>query len=209
MPKLSAFLTTFRESTYCTPPQKNDNTDSQSMGWLFHLVKWRFFKFERFFFQIFVEGMYKYLNLGKEIVERIFPCIDQLIDIHFRLLEELRIRQNEQPVMSTLADILLKQFSGLSYFWNYSFTIEEVKCYLVLEGQLNYLNRNGFLLKSYCKSISGIIDFAKPLKICIWTILLMISGILNFFHKHETNLSFNIYYWHLRYVMLCLTLERN
>ena len=56
--------------------------------------------------------MYKYLNLGKEIIERIFPCIDQLIDIHFRFLEELRIRQNEQPAMSTLADILLKQFSG-------------------------------------------------------------------------------------------------
>ena len=56
--------------------------------------------------------MYKYLNLGKEIIERIFPCIDQLIDIHFWFLEELRIRQNEQPAMSTLADILLKQFSG-------------------------------------------------------------------------------------------------
>ncbi len=56
--------------------------------------------------------MYKYLNLGKEIIDRIFPCIDQLIDIHFNFLEELRIRQNEQPAMSTLADILLKQFSG-------------------------------------------------------------------------------------------------
>ena len=60
--------------------------------------------------------MYKYLNLSKEIIERIFPCIDQLIDIHFRLLEDLRIRQNEQPVMSTLADILLKTFSG-KFFW--------------------------------------------------------------------------------------------
>ena len=69
-----------------------------------------------FSLQIFVEGMYKYLNLSKEIIERIFPCIDQLIDIHFRLLEDLRIRQNEQPVMSTLADILLKTFSG-KFFW--------------------------------------------------------------------------------------------
>ena len=56
--------------------------------------------------------MSKYLNLSMDIIDRIFPCIDQLIDIHFRLLEDLRIRQNEQPVMSTLADILLKQFSG-------------------------------------------------------------------------------------------------
>ena len=56
--------------------------------------------------------MYKYLNLSKEVVERIFPCIDKMIDIHFPFLEELRIRQNEQPVVSTISDILYKQFSG-------------------------------------------------------------------------------------------------
>ena len=65
-----------------------------------------------FTFQIFVEGMFKYLNLSREVVERIFPCIDKMIDIHFPFLEELRIRQNEQPVVSTISDILYRQFSG-------------------------------------------------------------------------------------------------
>ena len=63
--------------------------------------------------KIFVEGMYKYLNLSKEVVDRIFPCIDKMIEIHMAFLEELRIRQNEQSVVSTIADILVRQFSGI------------------------------------------------------------------------------------------------
>ena len=65
--------------------------------------------------QIFVEGMYKYLNLSKEVVDRIFPCIDKMIDIHMSFLEELRIRQSEQPVVTTIADILCRQFSSEYY----------------------------------------------------------------------------------------------
>ncbi len=34
--------------------------------------------------KIFVEGMYKYLNMPRDIVERIFPCIDDMIELHFR-----------------------------------------------------------------------------------------------------------------------------
>ena len=45
--------------------------------------------------KIFVEGMYKYLSLNKEIVDKIFPCLDTLIDLHFKFLEELRARQNQ------------------------------------------------------------------------------------------------------------------
>ena len=56
--------------------------------------------------------MEKYLKLSKEVIERIFPCIDKMIDIHFPFLEELRIRQNERPVVSSISDILHKQFSG-------------------------------------------------------------------------------------------------
>ena len=62
--------------------------------------------------KIFVEGMYKYLNMPRDIVERIFPCVDELIDIHFRFLEQLRIRQSESPIVETIADILIQQFSG-------------------------------------------------------------------------------------------------
>ena len=63
--------------------------------------------------QIFVEGMYTHLNMPKEIVDRIFPFIDELIELHFKFLEQLRYRQKEQTVVDTIADILLEQFSGL------------------------------------------------------------------------------------------------
>ena len=56
--------------------------------------------------------MFKYLSLSSDIVQRIFPCIDMMIEIHFSFLEELRIRQNEGPVVATISDILLNQFQG-------------------------------------------------------------------------------------------------
>lgn len=58
--------------------------------------------------------MYKYLNMPPEIVDRIFPCIEELIEIHFKFLEQLRIRQNAQPVVESVADLLLEQFAGES-----------------------------------------------------------------------------------------------
>ena len=63
--------------------------------------------------------MYKFLNMNKEIVDRIFPCLDMLIQIHFKFLEQLRRRQNEGPVVNSIADILLEQFTGniLKQFW--------------------------------------------------------------------------------------------
>ena len=62
--------------------------------------------------KIFVQGMFRYLSLSKDIVDRIFPQIDALIDLHFRFLEELRARQNQNPVVETIADILHNQFSA-------------------------------------------------------------------------------------------------
>ena len=62
--------------------------------------------------KIFVEGMFRYLSLSKDIVDRIFPQIDALIDLHFRFLEELRARQNQHPVVETIADVLHAQFSS-------------------------------------------------------------------------------------------------
>ena len=62
--------------------------------------------------KIFVEGMFRYLSLSKDIVNRIFPQIDALIELHFRFLEELRARQNQNPVVETIADILHNQFSA-------------------------------------------------------------------------------------------------
>eukprot|EP00096_Caligus_rogercresseyi_P000998 TRINITY_DN1159_c0_g1_i1.p1 TRINITY_DN1159_c0_g1~~TRINITY_DN1159_c0_g1_i1.p1 ORF type:complete len:1006 (+),score=351.92 TRINITY_DN1159_c0_g1_i1:327-3344(+) len=62
--------------------------------------------------KIFVEGMAKYLNLSGDIIDRLFPSLDLLIDIHFKFLEELRVRQNQEPIVDTIDDILLSQFSG-------------------------------------------------------------------------------------------------
>ena len=62
--------------------------------------------------QIFVKGMYEYFNMSKDTVEEIFPCLEQLIDLHLNFLRQLRMRQNEQPIVETIADILIQQFSG-------------------------------------------------------------------------------------------------
>ena len=56
--------------------------------------------------------MHQHLNMPREIVDRIFPFIDELIELHFRFLEQLRYRQMEQKKVETIADILLEQFSG-------------------------------------------------------------------------------------------------
>ena len=55
--------------------------------------------------KIFVEGMFKYLSLSKDIVDRIFPQIDTLIDLHFRFLEELRARQNQVSCQKLLKSV--------------------------------------------------------------------------------------------------------
>ena len=55
--------------------------------------------------KIFVEGMFKYLSLSKDIVDRIFPQIDTLIDLHFRFLEELRARQNQVKLTEKFVEI--------------------------------------------------------------------------------------------------------
>ena len=56
--------------------------------------------------KIFIEGMFKYLSLSKDIVDRIFPQIDTLIDLHFNFLEQLRTRQNQVLKKVLLQDVL-------------------------------------------------------------------------------------------------------
>ncbi|XP_066155730.1 rho guanine nucleotide exchange factor 18 isoform X2 [Euwallacea fornicatus] len=60
--------------------------------------------------KIFVEGLQKYFNLGPNL-ERMFPRLADLIELHLGLLSRLRHRQREGPVVSSVADILLEQFS--------------------------------------------------------------------------------------------------
>ncbi|KAK2718344.1 hypothetical protein QYM36_005602 [Artemia franciscana] len=62
--------------------------------------------------KIFSEGMQRDLNYSKELVDRLFPRLDDLIEYHSGFLKRLRIRQREQDIVSTLEDILREQFSG-------------------------------------------------------------------------------------------------
>ncbi|KRT83540.1 hypothetical protein AMK59_3321, partial [Oryctes borbonicus] len=59
----------------------------------------------------FVEGLQKYFQLGPNL-ERMFPRLNNLIEMHLGLLSKLRQRQKESPVVFSIADILLEQFSN-------------------------------------------------------------------------------------------------
>jgi hypothetical protein len=61
--------------------------------------------------KIFVDGLQKYFQLGPSL-ERMFPRLADLTELHLALLSRLRQRQKESPVVSTIADILLEQFSN-------------------------------------------------------------------------------------------------
>lgn len=43
---------------------------------------------------------------------RMFPRLTELIDIHFNFLYNLRKKQKEAPVVDSISDVLLEQFSG-------------------------------------------------------------------------------------------------
>ncbi|XP_049832574.1 rho guanine nucleotide exchange factor 18 isoform X3 [Schistocerca gregaria] len=62
--------------------------------------------------KVFVEGFQKHFQLGNDL-ERMFPCLSELTEIHLNFLQRLRQRQKEEPVVVTISDILLEQFSGV------------------------------------------------------------------------------------------------
>ncbi|XP_017892882.1 rho guanine nucleotide exchange factor 2 isoform X2 [Ceratina calcarata] len=62
--------------------------------------------------RIFAEGLRRHFRLGQPDLERMFPRLRDLIDIHLRFLQKLRRRQNAHPVVPTIADILVDQFAG-------------------------------------------------------------------------------------------------
>ncbi|CAG5093784.1 Similar to Akap13: A-kinase anchor protein 13 (Mus musculus), partial [Cotesia congregata] len=61
--------------------------------------------------RIFAEGLRRHFRLGAPDLERMFPRLRDLIDIHLRFLLKLRKRQSANPVVPTIADILVEQFS--------------------------------------------------------------------------------------------------
>ncbi|XP_012532331.1 A-kinase anchor protein 13 isoform X2 [Monomorium pharaonis] len=62
--------------------------------------------------KIFADGLRRHFRLGQTDLERMFPRLRDLIDIHLRFLQKLRKQQNANPVVSTIADILVEQFSN-------------------------------------------------------------------------------------------------
>ncbi|XP_046439532.1 A-kinase anchor protein 13-like isoform X4 [Daphnia pulex] len=63
--------------------------------------------------KIFAEGMRREMRLSSETVDRIFPCLEELIEYHLQFLRRLRQRQRQESIVSTIEDILRVQFSGL------------------------------------------------------------------------------------------------
>jgi A-kinase anchor protein 13 len=53
------------------------------------------------------------MRLSSETVDRIFPCLEELIEYHLQFLRRLRQRQRQESIVSTIEDILRVQFSGL------------------------------------------------------------------------------------------------
>lgn len=62
--------------------------------------------------KVFVESLQKYfshLNL-----ERMFPRLIELIELHTTFLKKLRLKQHEHYIIDSIADILLDFFSAMS-----------------------------------------------------------------------------------------------
>lgn len=57
-----------------------------------------------------MDGLQKYFNLGPNL-ERMFPRLLDLTELHLNFLSRLRRRQREAPIVYSIADILLEQFS--------------------------------------------------------------------------------------------------
>lgn len=53
--------------------------------------------------------MVQELNVSKDMVQRIFPCLEDLIRIHLAFLHKLRERQRQETVVSQIGDIILNQ----------------------------------------------------------------------------------------------------
>lgn len=56
--------------------------------------------------------MRRELRFKDETVDRIFPCLEELLEYHLQFLRRLRHRQRQEAVVATIEDILRLQFSG-------------------------------------------------------------------------------------------------
>ena len=57
--------------------------------------------------------MRRELRFPSDTVDRIFPCLEELLEYHLHFLRRLRQRQRQEPIVRTIEDILRLQFSGV------------------------------------------------------------------------------------------------
>uniref|UniRef100_A0A8D8V0I7 Rho guanine nucleotide exchange factor 18 n=1 Tax=Cacopsylla melanoneura TaxID=428564 RepID=A0A8D8V0I7_9HEMI len=62
--------------------------------------------------KVFVDGIQKHFHLAGPSIDRMFPRLKDLTEIHLNFLGALKRRQRQNPVVDSIADILLDQFSG-------------------------------------------------------------------------------------------------
>ena len=63
-------------------------------------------------FKVFAEGMARELHMQEARIKRIFPCLDELINIHCSFLWRLRQRQRTGKYIDRIGDLLVQQFIG-------------------------------------------------------------------------------------------------
>ncbi|RWS25094.1 A-kinase anchor protein 13-like protein [Leptotrombidium deliense] len=68
----------------------------------------------RIMHRVFAEGMIKDVMMTKDMVQRIFPCLDDLLEMHSSFLRKLRERQQQESVVENIGDIILEQFTNES-----------------------------------------------------------------------------------------------
>lgn len=62
--------------------------------------------------RVFVDSIQKYFN--DRALERMFPRMAELTELHTNFLKKLRQRQHQYYIVDSIADILLEFFSALS-----------------------------------------------------------------------------------------------
>lgn len=116
-------------------------------------------------FQVFVEGLKKYLNLGAT-VDRMFPRINDLVELHLAFLHKLRTRQKDNPVIDNIGNILLEQFGGPA-----GAALKSVY------GEFCSNHRNAIdIYKYYMQSDTRFAEFVKHCQVCSLAMRMYLNG---------------------------------
>ncbi|OQV22340.1 putative Rho guanine nucleotide exchange factor 18 [Hypsibius exemplaris] len=59
-----------------------------------------------------IKGMREKLGWTDDQIHQVFPCLEEISQLHVAFLQRLRKRQDQDPVVATIGDVLIEQFSG-------------------------------------------------------------------------------------------------